>query len=78
MALGSVDQTVVAAALPTILDDLNGASHVAWIVTPYLLATTVTIPLYGKLGDLIGRKDLFRGAIVLSSSARPRRASPRA
>jgi EmrB/QacA subfamily drug resistance transporter len=65
LVLASIDQTVVAASLPTILADLDGAGHVAWVVTPYLLATTVTIPIYGRLGDTYGRKNLFRVAIAL-------------
>ena len=65
MFLAALDQTVVATALPTIVGDLNGASHLSWVVTAYLLASTVSTPLWGKLGDLYGRKLFFQAAIVL-------------
>jgi EmrB/QacA subfamily drug resistance transporter len=65
MLLAALDQTIVATALPTIVRDLGGAAHLSWIVTAYLLASTVTTPLWGKLGDLYGRKRLFLGCIVL-------------
>ena len=60
MVLAALDQTIVATALPTIVGDLGGLDHLAWVVTAYLLATTVSTPLYGKLGDLFGRKKLFQ------------------
>jgi EmrB/QacA subfamily drug resistance transporter len=63
MVLAALDQTIVATALPTIVGDLGGLDHLAWVVTSYLLATTVSTPLYGKLGDLFGRKTLFLVAI---------------
>ena len=53
--LAALDQTIVATALPTIVSDLGGAEHLSWVVTAYMLATTVTTPLWGKLGDLYGR-----------------------
>ena len=65
MLLAALDQTIVATALPTIVRDLGGASHLSWIVTAYLLASTVTTPLWGKLGDLYGRKTLFIACIVI-------------
>ena len=65
MVLAALDQTVVATALPTIVGDLGGLEHLSWVVTAYLLATTVSTPLYGKLGDLFGRKRLFQVAIVI-------------
>jgi EmrB/QacA subfamily drug resistance transporter len=65
MLLAALDQTIVATALPTIVRDLGGAAHLSWIVTAYLLASTVTTPLWGKLGDLYGRKLLFLICIVL-------------
>ena len=65
MLLAALDQTVVATALPTIVGDLGGASHIAWIVTAYLLASTVSTRLWGKLGDLYGRKWFFQAAIVI-------------
>ena len=57
--LAALDQTIVATALPEIADDLNGFGDLSWVVTAYLLATTVTVPLYGKLSDLYGRRRLF-------------------
>lgn len=63
MLLAALDQTIVATALPTIVGDLGGLTHIAWVTTAYLLAATVSTPLYGKLGDLIGRKYLFQFAI---------------
>src|ERR1035437_4390100 len=65
MFLAALDQTVVATALPTIVADLHGASHLAWIVVAYLLASTVSTPLWGKLGDQYGRKVFFQAAIVI-------------
>jgi EmrB/QacA subfamily drug resistance transporter len=63
--LAALDQTIVATALPTIVGDLGGLEHLAWVVTAYILAGTVAIPLYGKLGDLFGRKIVLQGAIVI-------------
>jgi EmrB/QacA subfamily drug resistance transporter len=57
--LAALDQTIVATALPKIADDLNGFNNLSWVVTAYLLSTTVTVPLYGKLSDLYGRRRLF-------------------
>jgi MFS family permease len=54
MLLASLDQTIVSTALPTIVGEFGGLAHLSWIVTAYLLATTIVTPLYGKLGD-IGR-----------------------
>jgi EmrB/QacA subfamily drug resistance transporter len=65
MLLAALDQTIVATALPTIVGSLGGASHLAWIVTAYLLASTASTPLWGKLGDMYGRKRLFQAAIVI-------------
>ena len=63
--LAALDQTIVATALPTIVGDLGGLSHLSWVVTAYLLASTVTGPVYGKLGDLYGRKTVLQVAIVI-------------
>ena len=63
--LASLDQTIVATALPTIVGDLGGLQHLSWVVTAYLLTATVTGPLYGKLGDLYGRKIVLQIAIVI-------------
>jgi EmrB/QacA subfamily drug resistance transporter len=65
MLLASLDQTIVSTALPTIVEDLGGLSHLSWVVTAYLLAVTVVTPLYGKLGDLFGRKVVLQGALIL-------------
>jgi EmrB/QacA subfamily drug resistance transporter len=63
--LAALDQTIVATSLPTIVTDLGGLTHIAWVGTAYLLTSCVSTPIYGKLGDLFGRKKLFQGAIVL-------------
>jgi EmrB/QacA subfamily drug resistance transporter len=65
MLLASLDQTIVSTALPTIVGDLGGLEHISWVVTAYLLAITVVTPLYGKLGDLYGRKIVLQGALVI-------------
>src|ERR1700723_628458 len=65
MFLAALDQTIVSTALPTIVADLHGASHLAWIVVAYLLAATVSTPLWGKLGDQYRRKIFFQAAIVI-------------
>jgi EmrB/QacA subfamily drug resistance transporter len=65
MLLSSLDQTIVSTALPTIIGDLKGGSHLAWVITAYLLTSTVSTPLWGKLGDLYGRKIFFQAAIVI-------------
>src|SRR2546430_1959821 len=59
MLLAALDQTIVATALPRIVEDLKGFQHLSWVVTAYLLTSTVTVPLYGKLSDLVGRRPLF-------------------
>jgi EmrB/QacA subfamily drug resistance transporter len=63
--LAALDQTIVATALPTIVGDLGEVSRLSWVVTAYLLASTVVGPLYGKLGDLYGRKTVLQAAIVI-------------
>ncbi|HEU4877395.1 MAG TPA: MDR family MFS transporter [Sphingomicrobium sp.] len=65
MLLASLDQTIVSTALPTIVGEFGGLEHLSWIVTAYMLATTVVTPLYGKLGDLFGRKIVLQVAILL-------------
>jgi EmrB/QacA subfamily drug resistance transporter len=65
MLLASLDQTIVSTALPTIVGDLGGLDHISWVVTSYLLAVTIVTPLYGKLGDLYGRKRVLQGALVI-------------
>jgi EmrB/QacA subfamily drug resistance transporter len=63
MMLAALDQTIVATALPTIVADLGGLSRLSWVITAYMLASTISAPLYGKLGDVIGRKYVFQAAI---------------
>ncbi|HEX5470023.1 MAG TPA: MFS transporter [Gaiellaceae bacterium] len=63
--LASLDQTIVSTALPTIVGELGGIEHLSWVVTAYLLAATVAGPLYGKLGDLYGRKKMLQSAIII-------------
>jgi EmrB/QacA subfamily drug resistance transporter len=65
MLVAALDQTIVATALPTIVGDLGGLSHLSWVVTAYLLTSTISVPLYGKISDLYGRKNLFQAAIVI-------------
>ncbi|HUI04267.1 MAG TPA: MDR family MFS transporter [Acidimicrobiales bacterium] len=65
MLLAALDQTIVATALPTIVGDLHGLNHLSWVVTAYLLTTTLSTPLYGKISDLYGRKTIFQVAIVI-------------
>src|SRR6202051_2522099 len=65
MFLAALDQTIVSTALPTIVGDLGGLKHLSWVVTSYLLAATVSTPLYGKLGDMYGRKPIFMAAILI-------------
>jgi EmrB/QacA subfamily drug resistance transporter len=63
--LAALDQMIVSTALPTIVGDLHGVNHMSWVITAYLLAFTIGLPLYGKLGDQFGRKGLFIFAIVI-------------
>ncbi len=65
MLLSALDQTIVSTALPTIVGELGGLDQLSWVVTAYLLASTIVLPLYGKLGDLYGRKIVLQAAIVL-------------
>ena len=65
MFLAALDQTIVSTALPTIVSDLGGANHLSWVVTAYMLASTATTPLWGKLGDLFGRKTVFQVCIIV-------------
>src|SRR5450631_1185179 len=65
MLLASLDQMIFSTALPTIVGELHGVDHMLWVTTAYILASTVMLPIYGNLGDLIGRKRLFIGAIAL-------------
>lgn len=65
LLVAALDQTIVSTALPTIVGELGGLNHLSWVVTAYLLASTVSTPLWGKLGDLIGRKTLYQTSIVI-------------
>src|SRR5436305_13825098 len=65
LLLAALDQTIVATALPRVVSELGGITQYSWVFTAYLLASTVTVPLYGKLGDVYGRKPLFIIAIVI-------------
>ena len=69
MLMAALDQTIVSTAMPTIVGDLGGVSHMAWMTTAYLLATTLVMPIYGKFGDLWGRRNLFLIAIGLFTIA---------
>jgi EmrB/QacA subfamily drug resistance transporter len=65
MFLAALDQTIVAVALPKIVGDLGALNHISWVVTSYLLASTISTPIYGKLGDMYGRKPVFLVAILI-------------
>jgi EmrB/QacA subfamily drug resistance transporter len=65
LLLASLGQTIVSPALPTIVGELGGLDHLAWVITAYLLAATVVAPIYGKLGDLYGRKTVMQAAILI-------------
>ncbi|CCH77243.1 Drug resistance transporter EmrB/QacA subfamily protein [Nostocoides japonicum T1-X7] len=65
MLLASLDQMIFSTALPTIVGELHGVDHMLWVTTAYILASTIMMPVYGKLGDLIGRKSIFVAAISL-------------
>ncbi|MBY8877816.1 MDR family MFS transporter [Actinacidiphila acidipaludis] len=65
LLLAALDQTIVSTALPTIVSELGGIDHLSWVVTAYLLASTAATPLWGKLGDMYGRKRLYQAVIVL-------------
>ena len=65
MLLAALNQTIVATALPDIVADLGGFDHYSWVFSAYMLTSTVTVPLYGKLSDVYGRRPFFLLAIVL-------------
>ncbi|PHV38576.1 MFS transporter [Janthinobacterium sp. BJB304] len=64
LGLGALDQSIVATALPRIVDDLGGMAHLSWVVTAYVLASTATMPLYGKLADQYGRRPMIFTALL--------------
>ncbi len=63
--LAALDQTIVATALPRIVQEFHGLEHLSWVIAAYLLASTVVVPIYGKLSDIYGRKPFILSAIVL-------------
>jgi EmrB/QacA subfamily drug resistance transporter len=65
MLLAALDQTIFGTALPTIVGDLNGVEQMLWVTTAYILAATIMMPVYGKLGDLFGHKVLFFAGLAL-------------
>lgn len=65
MFLAALDQTIFSTALPTIVGDLHGVNHMLWVTTAYLVAATIMMPIYGKLGDLVGRKPLLIFALTV-------------
>src|SRR5215213_4025902 len=65
MLLSSLDQTIVSTAMPTIVQELHGVEHISWVFTAYMLGSTVTVPIYGKLSDLFGRRNLYLLGIVI-------------
>lgn len=65
MLLAALDQTIVGTAMPRVIAELNGLEHYAWVATSYMLASTVTVPIYGKLSDIYGRRPFFIGGMVL-------------
>src|SRR5260370_891967 len=67
MVLASMEQTITSTAMPTIIGDLHGFEHYSWVVSIYLLALTVSMPLYGRLSDVLGRKRVILGATALFS-----------
>jgi MFS family permease len=65
MLLGALDATILTTALPTIANEFGGLAHLSWVVTAYLLAQVIVTPIYGKIGDLYGRKRVLQFSIVL-------------
>ena len=65
LTLASLDQNIVSTALPRIVSDLGGLAHLSWVVTAFMVTSTISTPLYGKLSDIYGRKPLFFTAIII-------------
>ena len=63
--LSALDMTIVATALPTIVGELGGLDHISWVFTAYLLTSTVSVPLFGKISDIYGRRQVFQVTIVI-------------
>src|ERR1041384_3966199 len=59
LLLASLDQTIVSTAMPTIVEELHGLEHFSWVFTAYMLGSTITVPIYGKLSDIFGRRNLY-------------------
>ena len=70
MMLAMLDNMIVGTAMPKIVGELGGLDQLSWVVTAYVLGTTVSTPIWGKLGDLYGRKNVFLTSIVIFLSAR--------
>ena len=66
MLLASLSQMVFSSALPTIVGELNGVDHMAWVITAYMLASTIMMPVYGKVSDIFGRKPLLIKGVLAS------------
>jgi EmrB/QacA subfamily drug resistance transporter len=65
MLLAALNQTIVATALPRITEDLGGLAHYSWVFSAYMLASTVTVPIYGRLSDIYGRRPFFAAGILI-------------
>ena len=65
MLLAMLDNMIVGTAMPRIVGELHGLDHFTWVVTAYVLGTTVSTPLWGKIGDLYGRKSIFLTSVVV-------------
>src|SRR2546426_668097 len=65
LLLAALDQTIVATALPRIVQEFSGLEHLSWVITAYLLASTIIVPIYGKLSDIYGRKQFILSAIIV-------------
>src|SRR3982750_874297 len=65
MLVSSLDQTIVSTAMPTIVQELHGLEDMSWVFTAYMLGFTVTVPIYGKLSDIFGRRNLYLLGIVI-------------
>ena len=64
MLLAALDQTIVSTALKSIVEDFNGLNHYTWVVTAYLLTSTASTPLYGKISDIYGRRPVFQLSLI--------------
>lgn len=69
MLLAALDQTIISTALPTMVGELNGVSSMSWVITAYILTSTISMPVYGKLGDLLGRRSMMLTALTIFVAA---------